>query len=383
VSHVPPGRDDAHVLAAGPELPARTLAKPVIAVDAMGGDYAPDEIVAGALAAQRQHGLSTLLTGPPARLRPVIARLGGGSELRVVPAEDVLGMEEGALAGFRRPRSSLAVACQLVRRGQATAVVSAGPTGAIVASARHRLLPLPGVPRPGLAVVLPTHPNPTVLIDAGATADPKPEMLLQFGQLGVAYAQIALGTAVPRVGLLTIGAEPGKGNALTRRAHELLAAEPPGGGLPLHFAGNVEGGDLMAGAVDVIVTDGFTGNVALKTLEGSLRFAAGELRAALTGTRTARIGALLQRRGLRELSARLDAETYGGAALLGLGGTVVIAHGASTARAVTAACALAANLSRGDITEKIRERIGPAAERRTAHFLRRDRERAQGPQQKT
>jgi phosphate acyltransferase len=383
VSHVPPGRDDAHVLAAGPELIARTLAEPVIAVDAMGGDYAPDEIVAGALAAQREHGLSTLLTGPPARLRPVIARLGGGSELRVVPAEDVLGMEEGALAGFRRPRSSLAVACQLVRRGQATAVVSAGPTGAIVASARHRLLPLPGVPRPGLAVVLPTHPTPTVLIDAGATADPKPEMLLQFGQLGVAYAQIALGTAVPRVGLLTIGAEPGKGNALTRRAHELLAAEPPGGGLPLHFAGNVEGGDLMAGAVDVIVTDGFTGNVALKTLEGSLRFAAGELRAALTGTRTARIGALLQRRGLRELSARLDAETYGGAALLGLGGTVVIAHGASTARAVTAACALAANLSRGDITEKIRERIGPAAERRTAHFLRRDRERAQSPQQKT
>jgi glycerol-3-phosphate acyltransferase PlsX len=349
----------------------------------MGGDYAPDEIVAGALAAQREYGLSTLLAGPPARLRPVIARLGGGSELRVVPAEDVLGMEEGALAGFRRPRSSLAVACQLVRRGQATAVVSAGSTGAIVASARHRLLPLPGVPRPGLAVMLPTHPTPTVLIDAGATADPKPEMLLQFGQLGVAYAQIALGIAAPRVGLLTIGAEPGKGNALTRRAHELLAADPPGGGLPLHFAGNVEGGDLMAGAVDVIVTDGFTGNVALKTLEGSMRFAAGELRAALTGTRAARIGTLLQRRGLRELSARLDAETYGGAALLGLGGTVVIAHGASTARAVTAACALAANLSRGDITEKIRERIGPAAERRTAHFLRRDRERAQNPQQKT
>ena len=361
MSHVPPGRDAARELAADPEQVAGRPAEPVIAVDAMGGDYAPDEIVAGALAAQREHGLSTLLTGPPARLRPVIARLGGGSELRVVPAEDVLGMAEGALAGFRRPRSSLAIACQLVRRGQASAVVSAGSTGAIVASARHRLLPLPGVPRPGLAVLLPTHPTPTVLIDAGATADPKPEMLVQFGQLGVAYAQIALGTAAPRVGLLTIGAEPGKGNALTRRAHELLAAEPLGGGLPLHFAGNVEGGDLMAGAVDVIVTDGFTGNVALKTLEGSMRFAAAELRTALTGTRAARIGTLLQRRGLRELSARLDAETYGGAALLGLGGT--------------AACVLAADLSRGDITEKIRERIGPAAERRTAHFLRRDRER--------
>ena len=345
---------------------------PVIAVDAMGGDYAPDEIVAGALAAQREHGVTTLLTGPPSRLRPVIARLGGGSELRVVPAEDVVGMGEGALAGFRRPRSSIAVACQLVRRGQAAAVVSAGSTGAIVASARHRLLPLAGVGRPGLAVVLPTHPRSTVLIDAGATADPKAEMLVQFGQLGVAYAQIALGTAYPRVGLLTIGAEPGKGNALTRRAHELLAAEPQGDALPLNFAGNVEGGDLMAGAVDVIVTDGFTGNVALKTLEGSLRFAAAELRTALTGTRAARVGAMLQRRGLRELAGRLDADTYGGAALLGLGGTVVIAHGASTARAVTAACVLAANLARGDITEKIRERIG-ADSRRPAHFLRRDR----------
>jgi glycerol-3-phosphate acyltransferase PlsX len=339
----------------------------------MGGDYAPDEIVAGALAAQREHGVTTLLTGPPARLRPVIARLGGGSELRVVPAEDVVGMDEGALAAFRRPRSSIAVACQLVRRGQAHAVVSAGSTGAIVASARHRLLSLPGVPRPGLAVLLPTHPSPTVLIDAGATADPKPEMLVQFGQLGVTYAQIALDIDLPKVGLLTIGAEPGKGNVLTRRAHELLASEPQYGGLPLHFVGNVEGGDLMAGVIDVIVTDGFTGNVALKTLEGSMRFAAAELRSTLTSTRAARMGALLQRRGLRELRDRLDAESYGGAALLGLGGTVVIAHGASTARAVSAACALAASLTRGNITEKIRERIGHVPDRRPSHLLRRDR----------
>ena len=373
MSHVPPGREDGHE----PLIPplGNLASEPVIAVDAMGGDYAPDEIVAGALAAQREHRLTTLLTGPPARLRPVIARLGGGAELRVVPAEDVVGMGEGALAGLRRPRSSIAVACQLVRRGQASAVVSAGSTGAIVASARHRLLPLPSVPRPGLAVVLPTYPKPTVLIDAGATADPKPEMLVQFGHLGVAYAQIALGTPAPRVGLLTIGAEPGKGNALTRRAHELLASEPQGGGLPLSFAGNIEGGDLMAAAVDVIVTDGFTGNVALKTLEGAMRFAASELRTALTSTRAARLGAALQRRGLRELSHRLEPETYGGAALLGMGGTVVIAHGASTARAVTAACELAANLTRGDITERVKERIGVTEPRRPGYFLRRDRER--------
>jgi glycerol-3-phosphate acyltransferase PlsX len=219
--------------------------------------------------------------------------------------------------------------------------------------------------------VLPTRPGRTVLIDAGATADPKPEMLVQFGQLGVAYAQTALGVSAPRVGLLTIGAEPGKGNKFTRRAHELLASDPPHGALPLSFAGNVEGGDLLAGELDVIVTDGFTGNVALKTLEGSIRFAATELRAAVTATRAARVGAFLQRRGLRELAARLDSESYGGAVLLGLGGTVVIAHGASTARAVTSACLLAADLARGEITEKITQRLGGRAAGRGGHFLRR------------
>jgi len=364
----------------GPARPGRTMTGPVLAVDAMGGDHAPDEIVAGALAAQREHGIRILLTGPPTRLRQALTKLDASpraDEFSIVPAEDNLAMDEGALASLRRPRSSVAVACQLVRRGEAAAVVSAGPTGGVVATARLRLRSLPDVPRPGLAVVLPTRPGRTVLIDAGATADPKPEMLVQFGQLGVAYAQLALGVGAPRVGLLTIGSEPGKGNKFTRRAHELLAAEPPHGALPLAFAGNVEGGDLLAGEVDVIVTDGFTGNVALKTLEGSIRFASAELRAVVTATRTARLGAFLQRRGLRELSARLDAESYGGAVLLGLGGTVVIAHGASTARAITSACRLAADLARGEITEKITQRLSPSrpgAGRpvgRGGHFLRR------------
>jgi len=353
------------------KLTLATSIGPVVAVDAMGGDHAPDEIVAGALAAQREHGIRILLTGPAARLRSVAAQLGASAgELGIVPAEDNIAMDEGALASLRRPRSSVAVACQLVRRGDAAAVVSAGSTGGVVATARLRLKSLPGVTRPGLAVVLPTHPGRTVLIDAGATADPKPEMLVQFGQLGVAYAQTALGVATPRVGLLTIGAEPAKGNKLTRVAHELLAAEQPHGALPLSFAGNVEGGDLLAGEVDVIVTDGFTGNVALKTLEGTIKFAAVELRGAVTSSRMARMGALLQRRGLRELSHRLDADSYGGAALLGLGGTVVIAHGASTARAITAACVLAADLAKGEITEKITQRLPAPRER---HFLRRDR----------
>ncbi|MGH3262295.1 MAG: phosphate acyltransferase PlsX, partial [Trebonia sp.] len=172
----------------------------------------------------------------------------------------------------------------------------------------------------------------------------------------------------PRVGLLSNGEEAGKGDDLRKTVFPLLESLPG-------FVGNVEGRDFMHDTVDVIVTDGFTGNVALKTLEGAMRFAAGELRTALTSTRAARLGAVLQRRGLRELSHRLEPESYGGAVLLGMGGTVVIAHGASTARAVTAACALAVNLTRGDITERVKERIGVTEARRSPHFLRRDRER--------
>ncbi len=341
--------------------------RPLVVVDAMGGDHAPGEIVAGAVAAARQHGTRIALTGRPGLLRPLLSRHSAPADIWVVPAEDTLAMDEGALASWRRPRSSIAVACQLVRRGQATAVMSAGSTGAIVATARLRLRPLAGVTRPALAVVLPTRPEPTVLVDAGAIADPKPEMLVQFAQLGVAYAQAACGIAEPRVGLLTIGAEPGKGNKLARRAHELLAADPQHG-LPINFAGNVEGSDLLAGRVNVIVTDGFTGNVALKTLEGTAGFAARQLRDTLGGSAAARLGALFQRRALRQLSERLDPEAYGGAALLGLEGTIVIAHGAVAARGATAAVLLAEELARAGITDKIRERLGPV---RGGHFLRR------------
>ena len=334
----------------------------------MGGDHAPEQIVAGAVAAARELGTRIVLTGRPGLLRPLLARHGGPAGVSIEPAEESLAMDEGALASWRRPRSSIAVACQLVRRGQAAAVMSAGSTGAIVATAQLRLRPLPGVTRPALAVVLPTRPDPTVLIDAGAIADPKPEMLVQFAQLGVAYAQVACGIAEPRVGLLTIGAEPGKGNKLARRAHELLAA-PPHGGLPISFAGNVEGGDLLAGKVDVVVTDGFTGNVALKTLEGrgQLRRAAAPRGArrhrARPGSAPCSSGA-----GCASSSERLDAETYGGAALLGLEATVVIAHGAVRRAGRRGRLRLACDLSAAGITEQIRERLGPA---RGGHFLRR------------
>jgi phosphate acyltransferase len=339
-----------------------------VAVDAMGGDHAPAEVVAGAIAAAASDGVSVVLTGRPGQLRPLLGTRPLDGDIRVVPAEDSLAMDEGALASWRRPRSSVAVACQLVRRGQAVAVVSAGSTAGIVATARLRLRSLPGLLRPGLAVALPTGPKPTLLVDAGAIADPKPEMMLQFAQLGVAYAQVAFGVPDPRVGLLTIGAEPGKGNKLTLKAYELLTA-PAHGGLPIRFVGNIEGGDLLNGKVDVVVTDGFTGNVALKTVEGTASFVTEQMRAAFQRSRAARFGALFQRRVLRELAGWIDAETYGGAALLGLEGTVVIAHGGSTAKGIASACRLAADLARGDITERIRERLGPS--HRGGLFLRR------------
>lgn len=352
----------------------------------MGGDHAPEEIVAGAAAAAAGHDVQIVLTGRASQLRKLLAthqtttgergdpgpeREGGKAgpgQIRIAAADDSLAMDEGALTSWRRPRSSVAVACQMVRRGQAEAVVSAGSTGGVVATARLRLRSLPGVVRPGLAVVLPTQPRPAVLIDAGAIADPKPEMLIQFAQLGVAYAQVAHGIAEPRVGLLTIGAEPGKGNKLTRRAYELLAGAPPHGSAPIRFVGNIEGGDLLTGKADVIVTDGFTGNVALKTVEGAAAFAAGQLKAALHTSGAARFGTLFQRAALRDLGRRMDAESYGGGVLLGLEGTVVIAHGASSAKGIASACRLAADLARGQIAEKVRERFGPG---RAGHFLRR------------
>jgi glycerol-3-phosphate acyltransferase PlsX len=324
-----------------------------IVVDAMGGDNAPDEVVAGTLTAAREHGVRPILVGQAVRIRQILAAHDALGEIPIVNAEDVVAMDEGALAGLRRPRSPVAVACRLIRRGHASALVSAGSTGAVVATSRLRLRGQHGVARPAIAVVLPTRPRPTVLLDAGATADAKPEMLVQYAMLGTAYARIRLGVDAPRVGLLTIGEEAGKGNKLARRAHELLAGDVEG----VDFAGNVEGSDLLAGKVDVVVTDGFTGNVALKTVEGTVGLLVAELREAVTAGPAARFGALLQRRRLRSLRDRLDSETYGGGVLLGLNGTVVIAHGSSRAAGISAACVLARDLADSRIVEQIGDRI--------------------------
>ncbi|MFF5208063.1 phosphate acyltransferase PlsX [Streptosporangium sp. NPDC000396] len=323
-----------------------------IALDAMGGDHAPTEIVAGAVQAVREQGIPIVLVGAPRPLQEALSLHDAINEIPVVKAEETLAMDEGALASLRRPRSSIAVACHLVRRGDASAVVSAGSTAGIVATGKLRLRSQPGVLRPAIAVALPTRPNPTILLDAGANAEVKPEMMVQFAHLGTAYAETVLGITEPKTGLLTIGSEPEKGNKLVKRAHELLSAAPG-----LNFAGNVEGHDLLTGVVNVIVTDGFTGNVALKTMEGSVRYAFSELRETIQESRAARLGSLLQKKRLKDLYQRLDPEVHGGAVLLGLNGTVVIAHGASQAKGVSAACALAARLAQQGVVTRIGERL--------------------------
>ena len=317
-----------------------TAAGPVIALDAMGGDHGPAELVAGAVAAARQHGARVILAGQEPVLRPLLAALGAAGEIEVAHAPGVIAMSDGGAAAGTRRGTSLAAACALVAAGRAAALVTAGPTGGAVTAAVTQLGCAPGVLRPALAVRLPGPGAGAVLLDAGATADPAPPMLAQFAVLGSAYARTALGIADPAAGLLTIGSEPGKGNRLARRAQPLLAAAP------VRFIGNVEGYELLGGRADVIVTDGFTGNVVLKAMEGSLRLAMQQTRSAVGAGLAGRLASAANRGRLRGLARRLDADAQGGAALLGLTAPVVVAHGAARAGAVSQACALAGDLAR-------------------------------------
>ncbi|KAA9374612.1 phosphate acyltransferase PlsX [Microbispora cellulosiformans] len=329
-------------------------ASPPVVVDAMGGDHGPAEIVRGAVQARREHGVPVVLAGRAGVVRAELARLGAVGEIDVAHADDVVPMTERGAGAIRMARSSLAVGLGLVRDGAGAAFVSAGSTGAVAACAVDRLGTAPDILRPALAVALPTTAGgATVLIDAGATVDPTPEMLAQFALLGASYARLVLGVADPRVGLLSIGAEPGKGNRLTRRAEALLRD------LPLRFHGPVEGGDVLTGVADVIVTDGFTGNVVLKNVEGTVRATLALLATEVgssgvgdgAGTRDA-AGA----EALRRVAGRYDPETHGGAALLGLTGTVVVAHGSSRARTIARACVVAHDLARGEVVARLGDR---------------------------
>jgi glycerol-3-phosphate acyltransferase PlsX len=319
-----------------------------IAVDAMGGDNAPGAIVAGALEAAA-HDLTPILFGP--------AGLDTGG-LELVEAPDRIGMHDKPAEAVRaKPESSLVAACRAVADGRADAVVSAGNTGAMLAAGLIHQRRLPNVLRPAIAVPIPTSRGPSVLLDAGANADARPEHLLQFGHMGAIFAREILELDAPDVRLLSIGEEPEKGNQLTLDAHALLAASD------LRFGGNVESRDLLAGVADVVVCDGFTGNVALKLLVGTIGTVLDSLRAEISATPRGRIGGLLIRPAARRLRERLDPDTYGGAYLLGLRGLSVIAHGNSSSAAIANAIRLAARGVEHDVVGRLAARL---PERRAA-----------------
>jgi glycerol-3-phosphate acyltransferase PlsX len=313
-----------------------------IAVDAMGGDRAPDEIVAGALAA-RADGIEPILFGP--------AGIDTGG-LELVETTEVIEMHEKPADAVRaKPDSSLVAAHIAVAEGRADAVVSAGNTGAMLAAGLLHLRRIHGVIRPAIAVPIPTQKGPSVLLDSGANADARPEHLLQFAYMGSIFAEEILDIATPEVRLLSIGEEPEKGNQLTLEAHALIAASD------LHFGGNAESRDLLAGAADVVVTDGFTGNVALKLLEGTIRTVLDALRAEIEATPRGKLGGLLIRPAARRLRARFDPDTYGGAYLLGLRGLSVIAHGNSSRAAIANAIRLAARGVEHDVVGRLAARL--------------------------
>lgn len=313
-----------------------------VAVDALGGDHAPDEVVAGAALAASD-AIAPVLYGP----------LGlDAAGLELVETQGAIGMDEHAVEAVRaKPGSSLVRAVKAVADGDADAVVSAGSTGAMLAASLLHVRRLPGVHRPGIAVVIPSRRGPTVLIDAGANADARPEHLVQFAHMGAVFAQEMLDVPEPEIGLLSIGEEAEKGSQLFRAAHELLR------GSGLHFAGNTEGKWLLEGAVDVVVTDGFTGNVALKTLEGTIRTILEGLRDELRSTTRGKLGGFLIRPSASRLRSRLDPDTYGGAYLLGLRGLVVIAHGSSSRVAIANAIRLAARGVEHGLVERLAERL--------------------------
>ena len=316
----------------------------------MGGDQAPGEIVAGALEAASD-GIDVTLFGPAGL---------DTHGLPLVETTETIEMHEKAAEAVRaKPDSSLVAAHVAVAAGRADAVVSAGNTGAMLAAGLLHLRRIPGVMRPAIAVPIPTKRGPSVLLDAGANADARPEHLLQFAHMGAIFAHEILDLARPEVRLLSIGEEAEKGNQLTLDAHALLAASE------LEFAGNAESRDLLAGAADVVVCDGFTGNVALKLLEGTIKTVLDALREEIVATPRGKLGGLLIRPAARRLRSTLDPETYGGAYLLGLRGLSVIAHGNSSRRAISNAIHLAARGVEHDVVERLAarmpERRAPAA----------------------
>jgi phosphate acyltransferase len=320
-----------------------------IAVDAMGGDHAPAEIVAGAAQARDSLGVPVLLVGDP-------DRIGDAHGLPVMACREVIDMDEdGAKAVRTKKDSSLVRAAEAVRDGKASAMVSAGNTGATMAAALLRMHRVPGVARPAIATPIPVPGStPTVLIDAGANAECTAAWLLQFAQMGAVLATERYGITQPRVGLLSIGEEETKGNALVKEAHALLRDGLRSG----VFIGNVEGRDLMTDRVDVVVTDGFTGNVALKTLEGGMRFVVNKVLEVMVASDEAKEAAKVLLPSLAPVAEDLDPDTHGGAVLLGVNGVCIISHGSSSARAIVNAVRVGRDAVHADLVAKVAKAVG-------------------------
>ena len=318
-----------------------------VAVDAVGGDHSPTEVLAGVAAAlAKDSGLRVVLTGPAEVVEPFAAQQGDRCQA-VACSETIEMYEHPATAVRTKQDSSIVVGARLVKEGRADAFFSAGNTGAAMAAATIVMGRIKGVQRPAIATVMPTSGPPCVLLDVGANADCKPENLLQFAQMGAAYATVVLGVIGPRVALLNIGEEATKGSQLAQAAHALMAARIP------HFIGNVEGRDVLAGVSDVIVTDGFTGNVVLKLLEGTSEILLGQVKDAITSTPINAAASSVLKPALNRLRKRLDPDTYGGAPLLGVAGVCIVGHGSSRRTAIASAVRIAAQAGRGGLTEEI------------------------------
>ncbi|MEO8188700.1 MAG: phosphate acyltransferase PlsX [Acidobacteriota bacterium] len=324
-----------------------------IAVDAMGGDHAPRVNVDGAIAAAREFGISSLLVGKPAALEPLLAAAGdAGRQIEIVEATEVVEMDDPATAAIRKKRnSSIRIAANCVRDGRAAGLVSAGHTGAAMVSAKMVIGTIEGVDRPALATVLPNLSGHCLLLDVGANPEAKTSHFKEFAVMGSLYAQLAFGKPNPSIGLMSIGEEDSKGTDRTKEAFKGLKEAG------LNFIGNVEGRDVFTGKVDVIVTDGFTGNVILKVSESLSEMVEQLLREEIKKTLQASVGFLLSRSAFRSFKTRLDYSEYGGAPLLGLKGCVIICHGRSSAKAIKNAIRLAAEFSRQNLAEKIQSSI--------------------------
>jgi glycerol-3-phosphate acyltransferase PlsX len=329
-----------------------------IAIDAMGGDDGPRAIVDGALVAARHLQIGLLLAGDRPTIERELSRHPGAAalDLRIIDTPESIGMGEPATAALRRkPRASIRLAADAVGRGEAEGMFSAGHTGASVMAALGAFGRLPGVDRPALATIIPTRRKPAVLLDSGATVECRPQHLVQFAVMGSAYARVALGCDTPRVGLLSVGEEESKGNDLTREAHQLLKSAP------INFVGNVEGQHVYAGDVDVIVCDGFTGNVTLKISEGLVDAVEDLLHDELSSTFGTRVGYLLSRQAFRRFRKRVDASEYGGAPLVGVNGLCVVGHGRSSAKAVRNGVAMTARFVSQGLVARLSRDIAAAA----------------------